>query len=87
MTVQEYLAQKRLNDPYYRNHSDVSLYKALKGRDPNLPEWKTVDNMFSGGTKSKKPYQKDPNLGFVQSLALGDWGLVDENSANWVKAA
>ena len=88
MTVQQYLAKKRSEDPYYNKYpSDIDLYNALKGVDSDLPSWSTVDSMYSNKSEGNNPFEQKPDLGFIGSLALGDWGMVDENSANWVKAA
>ena len=86
-TIQDYLAKKRQEQPYYQRYSDVTLYNILKGSDKSLPSWQALDNIATQAEQSKKFYEKTHNPSFVNSLYdWTDYGI-DDMDYNWVKRA
>jgi len=91
MTVYEYLARKREENPDFTTLSDRSLYTKLqKENDPNLPKM----SLNVSGTQSSQPtsrgqkyYERKVNPDMVNSLFdWTDWGINDESS-EWAKSA
>jgi len=91
MTVYEYLARKREENPDFTTLSDRSLYTKLqKENDPNLPQM----SLNVSGTQSSQPtsrgqkyYERKVNPDMVNSLFdWTDWGINDESS-EWAKSA
>ena len=86
-TIYEYLDKKRQEEPFYKNYSYSSLYKSLKGSDPNLPKWEAVDQSLQEQQKDLKFYEQEQNPSFVNSLFEWSDYTIDESSAKWKKQA
>ena len=89
MNYIQYLEEQREKNPAFKAYGNASLYQMLYNSDPNLPkDWAFMNDKIENQKSKRKKRQDKTSPTFVNNLLeMSDYGMIDENSAEWVKKA